>query len=653
MATYWLGAGGNDANNGTTYALRKETTGAALALLTSKGDVLNIVGTVPMDAATYTIDGVSLGIGGTSFSDPAFTIQGTDSSGNAAMATLQASVTNAAFVSLANRVNYAIIKGIHFDLTTQPNSTTVRPIIVYGAGHTPIRIQSCIFEGDGTKSAVYHPKFPYATCSYNASQEAGKPKIEFLYCVFKYANSSTDNAQPVLWDHCVIEWFGTDLSGPPVFLQMNSSADRRWPGIEMVNCTIDVKQNFATPGSGRCFSFFFDYTADTATNTERRLHSNLICMDSTVTLDDTQFWNTGIIRNGVGSLAVTFAGTVGYNQFVFSDNITSVIAGTSIVDYYTDQYHPSHYGTVTGTEIYATDAIESGAVIEDIIAATSAWTWTDAGGLGYDIPLDKDYRVDNITMQTFAQDGGVVGAISQLTNVAPVAGPVTYAVTAGNVLTTTATDGVLSNTTDADLGDTLTATRVTSPSNGTIDTFNTTTGGFVYTPSEVFSGTDTFTFQAYDGTTYSNVSTITINVASFPTVPPGTADPIEAEYLDTAPFFRPALEVRTEFRVKSTKNRRKHHDLANYTEDHEWNESTHRVINVGTSTTVQATMGGVATAQYLIVETDYDIDVSINDTARYWSVSKCAAVALGEVTAIYLRNNSATNVAQVKLCVAD
>ena len=88
MATYWLGAGGNDANDGTSYANRKATWAAALALITSKGDVLNVVGTVEMDNTPYTMDGdVLTSLPGTSFLDPAFTIRGTDSDGQPAQAT--------------------------------------------------------------------------------------------------------------------------------------------------------------------------------------------------------------------------------------------------------------------------------------------------------------------------------------------------------------------------------------------------------------------------------------------------------------------------------------------------------------------------------------------------------------------------------------
>ncbi len=70
--------------------------------------------------------------------------------------------------------------------------------------------------------------------------------------------------------------------------------------------------------------------------------------------------------------------------------------------------------------------------------------------------------------------------------------------------------GVLFNDTDIE-HDPLTAQLVTGPSNGSL-TFN-SDGTFTYTPSPLFYGTDSFTYQANDGTSLGNVATATITVA--------------------------------------------------------------------------------------------------------------------------------------------
>jgi ELWxxDGT repeat protein/VCBS repeat-containing protein len=106
-------------------------------------------------------------------------------------------------------------------------------------------------------------------------------------------------------------------------------------------------------------------------------------------------------------------------------------------------------------------------------------------------------------------------------NDAPVANANTYTVSRGGVLSVPATTGVLANDTDAD-GDTLTATVVTQPTNGTL-TLN-TDGSFTYTPNASFSGTDTFTYRASDGTANSQNATVTITVSATTSAPVAVVD---------------------------------------------------------------------------------------------------------------------------------
>jgi alkaline phosphatase len=86
---------------------------------------------------------------------------------------------------------------------------------------------------------------------------------------------------------------------------------------------------------------------------------------------------------------------------------------------------------------------------------------------------------------------------------------------------TPATIAVLANDTDAD-GDTLTVTNLTPPANGTatLNPDKTVT----YTPKAGFSGIDSFTYTANDGTIDSDVSTVTMTV----TVPTLFSDGFES-----------------------------------------------------------------------------------------------------------------------------
>lgn len=102
-------------------------------------------------------------------------------------------------------------------------------------------------------------------------------------------------------------------------------------------------------------------------------------------------------------------------------------------------------------------------------------------------------------------------------NDAPAAAADSYTIQKNGLLTV-ATPGLLGNDSDVD-GDVLTAVLVTGPGHGNL-VLN-TNGSFVYTPAVNYSGSDSFTYQAGDGKTTSNVATILLTVTN-PYTPPVT-----------------------------------------------------------------------------------------------------------------------------------
>ena len=80
-----------------------------------------------------------------------------------------------------------------------------------------------------------------------------------------------------------------------------------------------------------------------------------------------------------------------------------------------------------------------------------------------------------------------------------------------NTALAVAAPGVLSNDTDAD-GNSLTAVLVSGPAYGSLTLTN--NGGFSYTPTAGFAGTDSFTYKANDGLSNSANATVTISVLS-------------------------------------------------------------------------------------------------------------------------------------------
>jgi VCBS repeat-containing protein len=102
----------------------------------------------------------------------------------------------------------------------------------------------------------------------------------------------------------------------------------------------------------------------------------------------------------------------------------------------------------------------------------------------------------------------------------PTANNDSYTVAEDQVLTVGA-PGVLANDSDVD-GDSLTATLVTSPTNGGL-VFN-ADGSFTYTPHANYNGSDSFKYAARDGQSFSFIRTVTLNVTSVNDAPTASDD---------------------------------------------------------------------------------------------------------------------------------
>jgi VCBS repeat-containing protein len=115
---------------------------------------------------------------------------------------------------------------------------------------------------------------------------------------------------------------------------------------------------------------------------------------------------------------------------------------------------------------------------------------------------------------------------STVTNQAPVAAGDAFS-TAEDTVLTVAAPGVLGNDSDPD-HDTLTAALESGPTHGSL-TLN-ANGSFTYTPADNYTGPDSFTYRASDGTLTSNLAAVTLTVtavndAPSVTVAPGTVVP--------------------------------------------------------------------------------------------------------------------------------
>lgn len=130
------------------------------------------------------------------------------------------------------------------------------------------------------------------------------------------------------------------------------------------------------------------------------------------------------------------------------------------------------------------------------------------------------------------------------TNAPPTAVNDTYTTNQNQALTVSAASGVLANDTDVDAGTTLTVASprpVSGPSHGTLSLKS--NGSLTYTPNAGFSGTDSFTYKATDGTANSTAATVTITVKD--TIKPRVLDPTSP--LAGATGVAPGINVSTRF----------------------------------------------------------------------------------------------------------
>ncbi|CAM5648018.1 hypothetical protein SAVIM338S_06447 [Streptomyces avidinii] len=127
--------------------------------------------------------------------------------------------------------------------------------------------------------------------------------------------------------------------------------------------------------------------------------------------------------------------------------------------------------------------------------------------------LDGDGRPDVVTANSNSSAAYVKDAsvLLNTTNRPPTAANEPYGHVGADTPLVVGAPGVLGNDTDPD-GNTLTASLVTGPAHGTL-TLN-PDGSFGYQPTGAYTGSDSFTYKATDGTADSNVATVTISVAA-------------------------------------------------------------------------------------------------------------------------------------------
>jgi VCBS repeat-containing protein len=175
-------------------------------------------------------------------------------------------------------------------------------------------------------------------------------------------------------------------------------------------------------------------------------------------------------------------------------------------------------------------------VAHGTLALNSNGSFTYTPAAGYTGPDSFSYRVnDGEAVNNLSNVATVAIDVAAEANQAPVAVSDTFNTNEDTALVVNR-PGVLANDTDVDSA-TLTAALVAGPQHGALNL--NTDGSFTYTPNVNFNGQDSFTYKSNNGSSDSNVATISITITSVNDAPHG-ADKTVTTLEDTLYTFSAA-----------------------------------------------------------------------------------------------------------------
>jgi uncharacterized repeat protein (TIGR01451 family) len=650
MATRWVSSSAKGLDDGTSYANAWGDIGDAYTWLNasgSKGDIINIINDGTHTAPDATVTAITKALTGTSWSDPGFTIRGIadDDTETAEQVTFQGQTASQRFMYLRSTVQYVIVRGIKFDMTTVDAGNGATCCRLRDSDSGPVLFEACEFHGfaddsigTGDRSAI----------EFNTTAPADWGIIRYCYfnnCLAPAEYTGGTTTLKTSFHHNVIRFIGNWAAGSTGAVLLAATPVHASNVNEFYNNTIYIDTSAAianlwkhAPASGD------DGTAN--------IHSNFAWIDT----DSAASPPVTNIFDGSAVSTATYSGDVGNNVIQFGPNVVEADVPNGI-------YEEPWEG--------ATDPLATDEVAYEVAAATlftdltAAYTWSNVNSTGYNIALSEDFRP---LLYTTSGLGGIVpGALP--------AGETDYTI------------AVARSTTNPEIGETVVLTLTLSNSgesatgitvsaavpSGLTYSSHVAASGTYSTSTEVWTvaslasgGSTTLTITvAVDDDQAGNTITFTATVTGGnPSQDPDTSDntdsvilsvidtadasdpdlPVAQPYLDVRPLRGDDVKLDLNTRFSTIKNRdTKLYQRHDY-EGQYFREFSGRRLILATNTTMQLNLGGIQTGEFFMLNATTAIDVSVvkEDTQRYWPSVKTLIVGGGDFEQVYLKNTSTT-----------
>jgi hypothetical protein len=105
--------------------------------------------------------------------------------------------------------------------------------------------------------------------------------------------------------------------------------------------------------------------------------------------------------------------------------------------------------------------------------------------------------------------------------------------------------------------------------------------------------------------------------------------------------------------LQTKRNRLRRHYLRSDVEGQYVREISLRRITVGTNTSTQIVLGGIEVAEFLLLESDVQVDVSAGNSTGLWVAGKLFLISGADFEQLHVRNQSTTVTAAVHYGVTD